>query len=122
MPRNPAHRVTAHVRGPFRIERREAEQQYRRLIEGVSDYAIYSLDKGGHITSWNVGARRLSFTSSTPEGVQRSDVIFIAVPTPPQPDGAVDLSFIEAVARECRDRGIAFRTDQEAASRRTPSE
>jgi len=40
-------------------ERREAEQQYRRLIEGVSDYAIYSLDKGGHITSWNVGARRL---------------------------------------------------------------
>src|SRR2546425_1479314 len=48
----------------------------------------------------NVAARRLSFTSSTPEGVQRSDVIFIAVPTPPQPDGAVDLSFIEKVARE----------------------
>ena len=38
---------------------REAEQQYKRLIEGVSDYAIYSLDKNGHITSWNTGARRL---------------------------------------------------------------
>jgi UDPglucose 6-dehydrogenase len=27
-------------------------------------------------------------------------VIFIAVPTPPQPDGSVDLSFVEGVARE----------------------
>jgi UDPglucose 6-dehydrogenase len=48
----------------------------------------------------NVGAGRLSFTSSTAEGVQKSDVIFIAVPTPPQPDGSVDLSFIEKVARD----------------------
>ena len=48
----------------------------------------------------NVAAGRLSFTSSTKEGVDRSDVIFIAVPTPPLPDGAVDLSFIEGVARE----------------------
>ena len=37
----------------------EVEQQYKRLIEGVSDYAIYSLDKDGYITSWNAGARRL---------------------------------------------------------------
>lgn len=48
----------------------------------------------------NVAAGRLSFTSSTQEGVEKSDVIFIAVPTPPQPDGSVDLSFIEGVARE----------------------
>lgn len=48
----------------------------------------------------NVAAGRLKFTSSTPEGVEPSDVIFIAVPTPPQPDGSVDLSFIETVARE----------------------
>src|SRR6185436_11886886 len=48
----------------------------------------------------NVGEKRLSFTSSTAEGVERSDVIFIAVPTPPLADGAVDLSFIEKVARE----------------------
>src|SRR5713226_4223456 len=48
----------------------------------------------------NVASGRLSFTSSTPEGVQNSDVIFIAVPTPPQADGSVDLSFIEKVARE----------------------
>jgi UDPglucose 6-dehydrogenase len=48
----------------------------------------------------NVAAGRLSFTNSTAEGVQKSDVIFIAVPTPPQTDGSVDLSYIEKVARD----------------------
>ncbi len=48
----------------------------------------------------NVAAGRLKFTASTAEGVQKSDVVFIAVPTPPQPDGSVDLSFIERVARD----------------------
>ena len=48
----------------------------------------------------NVREGRLSFTTSTAEGVEKSDVIFIAVPTPPLPDGSVDLSFIEKVARE----------------------
>jgi UDPglucose 6-dehydrogenase len=48
----------------------------------------------------NTAAGRLSFTSSTQEGVEKSDVVFIAVPTPPLADGSVDLSFIEKVARE----------------------
>jgi UDPglucose 6-dehydrogenase len=48
----------------------------------------------------NVSAHRLHFTNSIEEGVDNSEVIFIAVPTPPQPDGSVDLSFIEKVARE----------------------
>jgi len=48
----------------------------------------------------NVAAGRLSFTNNTAEGVEKSDVIFIAVPTPPQPDGSVDMSFIERVARD----------------------
>jgi UDPglucose 6-dehydrogenase len=48
----------------------------------------------------NVSAHRLHFTTSIEEGVNPSEVIFIAVPTPPQPDGSVDLSFIEKVARE----------------------
>ena len=48
----------------------------------------------------NVEAGRLSFTTSTAEGVEKSEVIFIAVPTPPLADGAVDLSFIEKVARD----------------------
>jgi len=48
----------------------------------------------------NVAAHRLHFTNSIEAGVDPSEVIFIAVPTPPQPDGSVDLSFIEKVARE----------------------
>jgi len=48
----------------------------------------------------NVAAGRLSFTNSTREGVEQSDIIFIAVPTPPLSDGSVDLSFIEGVARD----------------------
>jgi UDPglucose 6-dehydrogenase len=48
----------------------------------------------------NVAAGRLSFATSTAEGVQKSDVVFIAVPTPPQTDGSVDLSYIEKVARD----------------------
>src|SRR6478609_7271252 len=48
----------------------------------------------------NRAAGRLEFTTSTAEGVEKADVVFIAVPTPPQADGSVDLSFIEKVARE----------------------
>jgi UDPglucose 6-dehydrogenase len=48
----------------------------------------------------NVASGHLKFTNSTAEGVQKSDVIFIAVPTPPQMDGSVDLSYIERVARD----------------------
>ncbi len=48
----------------------------------------------------NVMAGRLHFTTSTAEGVERSDMVFIAVPTPPLPDGSVDLSFMEGVARD----------------------
>jgi UDPglucose 6-dehydrogenase len=48
----------------------------------------------------NVSAQRLRFTGSIKEGVDNSQIVFIAVPTPQQPDGSVDLSFIEKVARE----------------------
>jgi len=48
----------------------------------------------------NVSARRLEFTGNIQEAVERSQIIFIAVPTPPLPDGDVDLSFVEKVARE----------------------
>jgi UDPglucose 6-dehydrogenase len=48
----------------------------------------------------NVSAGRLKFTTSTAEGVRDGDVVFIAVPTPPQADGSVDLCYIEKVARE----------------------
>src|SRR6187455_357333 len=48
----------------------------------------------------NVAAKRLRFTGSIKDGVDNSQVVFIAVPTPQGADGHVDLSFIEKVARE----------------------
>jgi UDPglucose 6-dehydrogenase len=48
----------------------------------------------------NVSARRLRFSGNIQEGVGNSLIVFIAVPTPAQPNGDVDLSFIEKVARE----------------------
>src|SRR3989441_7364464 len=48
----------------------------------------------------NVSARRLRFSGSIKEGVDNSQIVFIAVPTPQQSDGSVDLSFIEKVSRE----------------------
>ncbi len=38
---------------------RAADMRYRLLIEGVTDYAIFSLDAQGNITSWNSGAQRI---------------------------------------------------------------
>jgi len=51
----------------------------------------------------NVSAHRLHFSSSIREGVEKSQIVFIAVPTPPQSNGDVDLSFIEKVSREIAD-------------------
>jgi UDPglucose 6-dehydrogenase len=48
----------------------------------------------------NVSAHRLRFTGNIQEAVESSQIIFIAVPTPPLSDGDVDLSFVEKVARE----------------------
>jgi UDPglucose 6-dehydrogenase len=47
----------------------------------------------------NLEAGRLSFTTDVPDAVRRSDVIFIAVGTPPGEDGSADLQYVLAVAR-----------------------
>jgi len=37
----------------------EAEQRFRILVQGVTDYAIYMLDPQGLVTNWNSGAERI---------------------------------------------------------------
>jgi len=37
----------------------ESERRYRRLVESVVDYAIFQLDPGGLVTTWNAGAERI---------------------------------------------------------------
>ncbi len=38
---------------------RRSEEQFRILVQGVTDYAIYMLDPGGFVTNWNPGAQRI---------------------------------------------------------------
>ena len=38
---------------------RQSEERFRLIVEGVKDYAIFSLDREGRVTSWNAGAERL---------------------------------------------------------------
>ena len=47
-------------------ERRQAErmlklseEQFRLLVQGVTDYAIYMLDIEGNVANWNLGAQRI---------------------------------------------------------------
>ena len=38
---------------------RRSEEQFRLLVQGVTDYAIYLLDRSGRVSSWNAGAQRI---------------------------------------------------------------
>ena len=69
---------------------------------------IASLKKGGvpfyepglqPLVAHNLAQKRLSFTTQIPEGVRHSQVIFIAVGTPPKDSGEADLTGVEQVAQ-----------------------
>src|SRR5690349_14472493 len=34
-------------------------EHLRLLVDAVTEYAIYTLDTGGHVVSWNTGAERI---------------------------------------------------------------
>ncbi|MET3925908.1 PAS domain S-box protein [Devosia sp. 2618] len=38
---------------------RQSEEQFRLLVKGVTDYALYMLDPTGKVASWNAGAERI---------------------------------------------------------------
>jgi len=38
---------------------RRSQEQFRLLVQGVTDYAIYLLDPGGFVSNWNPGAQRI---------------------------------------------------------------
>lgn len=48
----------------------------------------------------NIHHNRLSFTTNLEEAVDNSDIIFLALPTPPGEDGSADLSYILGVANQ----------------------
>ena len=48
----------------------------------------------------NVKEGRLSFTGNLKDGIKRSEIIFVCVPTPPKDNGDADMTYVENVARE----------------------
>jgi PAS domain S-box-containing protein len=63
-------KITRDITEKRRLERTayESELQFRMLVQGVRDYAIYMLDRDGNVTSWNSGARAI-------KGYQDSEII-----------------------------------------------
>ncbi|SOZ10692.1 PAS domain-containing hybrid sensor histidine kinase/response regulator [Cupriavidus taiwanensis] len=49
-------------------DRHAADTPYRTLVESVQDYAIFTLDVGGHVSSWNKGAARI-------KGYRREEIL-----------------------------------------------
>ena len=48
----------------------------------------------------NIQAQRLFFTTDLKESLEKSDVIYLALPTPPGEDGSADLSYVLKVAND----------------------
>lgn len=71
------------------------EDKIRRLNEGEVPIYEPGLDA---LISENVAQGRLRFTTNVPEAVEASEVIFIAVGTPPDEDGSADLRHVLSVA------------------------
>ncbi|MEI6633461.1 MAG: UDP-glucose/GDP-mannose dehydrogenase family protein [Chlamydiota bacterium] len=61
------------------------------------------------IITRNTAAGRMTFTTSIPEGVRASEIVFIAVSTPPKADGTADLTAVAMVAREVAEAMDGYR-------------
>ena len=44
--------------GEKKEDLQQSEERFRLLVESVRDYAIFMLDPGGHVLTWNAGAER----------------------------------------------------------------
>ncbi|SAK79583.1 PAS/PAC sensor signal transduction histidine kinase [Caballeronia temeraria] len=47
---------------------RDSQEQFRLLVQGVTDYAIFMLSPTGEVTSWNAGAERI-------KGYKRDEIL-----------------------------------------------
>jgi UDPglucose 6-dehydrogenase len=71
------------------------KEKIRRLQEGHIPIYEPGLEE---LIAKNEKAGRLKFTTDLPRAIEESLAVFIAVGTPPKPDGAPDLTFVREVA------------------------
>ena len=70
-------------------------------IKQIKDGAIPIYESGlESLVRSNIEKKRLSFATNIIEGIEGSEVIFIAVGTPPGEDGSADLKHVLNVAKE----------------------
>lgn len=73
----------------------------RNKVEMLQDGKIPIYEPGlEDVVKENVAKGRLSFTTNLKESLKDTDVVFIAVGTPPDEDGSADLKYVMAVATE----------------------
>jgi UDPglucose 6-dehydrogenase len=72
------------------------ERKVRILRKGISP--IYEPGLGALLKE-NLAARRISFTSDLKKGITKSEIIFLALPTPSNLDGAADLKHVLQTAK-----------------------
>ena len=54
---------------------KESREQFRLLLDGVRDHAVFLLDREGHVATWNAGAQRIKgYTAS--EAIGQPNAIF----------------------------------------------
>src|SRR5207245_5050475 len=51
--------VDTYLAGQMAAGADPADEQFRLLVQSVTDYAIFLLDSGGRVISWNDGAERI---------------------------------------------------------------
>ncbi len=73
------------------------EKKVKQMQNGVVPIYEPGLDV---LFDRNIKENRLSFTTNLKEAVDKSDIIFLALPTPPGADGSADLSFVLNVGKE----------------------
>mgnify|MGYP001285862558 FL=1 len=69
------------------------KSKIKSLIKGKITIYENGLEK---LINYNIKEKRLAFTSSYKTAVNHSDIIFLAVDTPPKKDGAADLTNIKS--------------------------
>jgi PAS domain S-box-containing protein len=88
-----------------------AAEEFRLLVEGVKDYAIFLLDPDGHVMTWNAGAERIK--GYAPEEMLGNH--FSRFYTPEDQEAGRPRRALEQAARDGRFEGYGWRVRKDGS-------